>query len=647
MLATAIDEGGYVAGASFDNDANLKLWNDFHDGLASGLKEELLRRASPPQRGGSKPPSVDVAVFSRGNPERLEHTLASIAAQRLKPRRVFVAVDAPDEAAACQHAVELASRIGLACEVIPTLDYDAGYALNEAASRSRARYIAFLQSGWTLKPEALAVLAQVARQRRADVLTWFHRLVPSEAENSSEGQLVTEMIGGPAETIYLDQPKDMPLFVKAETFERLGGFTVDYRVPLHEREFVSKAIVSGLLCETVPMDLGTVTDRDLRWLEQECYDLEAGEFRILRPYLAALPLAMREVVLAGNGLQRRLPKKGKRPPQDKPKRAERRLAINAATSPDTLASHIDEGAGRNAWKLVGVSSGKKKKEAKGGLPDALIGLVDEVVGRKGSGKSASKGKAASGLFETIAFDPDIAGPLPRHLQLFTGWGGPDPAEGEHYFGRVLDVAGGAVIGWIVDRADPDRPVTVEARVNGRRVGSAAADLTLPSVHKQPDSARGHGFRIPLFDGLLTKLVSRAGPVSVDVLTTRGIVIARDLPAYRPAHSLRKSGYEGYLDPVTDATVRGWVWMPGDQARRLDVTVYLDGRFYSRLRADTYRADLADHNIGSGDYAFSLRIPERFRVNDTHQVDVFIADTGIRLRGSPLIISRRGQSLAVA
>ena len=177
--------------------------------------------------------------------------------------------------------------------------------------------------------------------------------------------------------------------------------------------------------------------------------------------------------------------------------------------------------------------------------------------------------------------------------------------------------------------------------------SVVADLELPSVYQLSDVAYDHGFRVPLFNGLLSRLWPANRPVSVDITTTGGIVLAKGLQAYRPDQSMKKSPYEGYLDTVTDATVRGWAWMPHSPAERLDLTVYLDGCFYTRLSANAFRADIAEHGIGSGDYAFSLRISERFRGGEAHQVDVLIADTGIPLKGSPMTINRRGQSQIVA
>lgn len=723
-LAEAIDKGGYVAAASFDNERNLEVWAGFNDALTRGLREVLIRRANPKAARRAPPASVDVALFSRGERQLLEHTLDSLVAQKKRPGHVLIAVDADDETTASEAAREAARARGLKVEVLAALDYDAGYGLNEAARHARADYIVFLEAGATLEPDALDTLAQVARRRGADVLTWHHRRIG--AGEAGNGQLVTEMIGGPAETLFLEHPQDLPLFVRRSAFEALKGFEADYRVPLHERELVSKAMVSGLTCETVPAMLGTVPERDPVLMEHDCYDRQAGEFRILRPYLAALPLAMREAVLATVGLQRRLQKRPKRPAASNAGRSQSPPATHTpATTPvATAPSQRINGRTRAAppgprdgadeprtvapylaklqlamRKIVpgATGPGKAKTESEGpavhdnasisrparALPDGpspaiygetaeapislkaasndtrnvLIALTGEMAAgrnwqlvsmKQGAGRvSAPHVWHADRKVEAIVDDPSQTGSLPRHLRLFSGWSGPEPRDGERYAGRVLDIVHGAVIGWIADLKALETPVTVEVRVDGRCVARVPAGLDLPSVYQMSDLASLHGFRVPLFKRIVARVLKPARPARVDVVTSDGAVLARGLQAWRPGQTLRGTGFQGYLDAVSDATVRGWVWRPQEPERRFDVSIYLDGRFYTRTRADIFRADLADHGIGKGDYAFSLRIPQRFRDSDMHQVDVLIAETGLHLQGSPLTINRQGASRLAA
>lgn len=724
-LAEAIDKGGYVAAASFDNDRNLEVWAGFHDALTRGLRELLIKRASPKPAGGTKAASVDVALFSRGEADRLERTLDSLLAQKKRAKRVLIAVDAENEAAATAMASDAARARGLDAEVLGTLDYDAGYALNEAARHSRADYIAFLEAGSTLEPDALDTLVQVARRRSADVLTWHHRRIVATGDD----QLVTEMIGGPAETLFLEDPQDLPLFVRRRAFEKLKGFEIDFRVPLHEREFASKAIVSGLVCETVPAILGTVPGRNPALMERECYDTHAGQFRILRPYLAALPLAMREVILASVGLQRRLQKRSKPKAAPSTRKAptatSRPLpaaspapappAPSAAAAGSTGKTRNDNAGDRRAVgpyltklrlamrRIVPAAPGDGKQASGNGsaarpddqpasrtglaLPpppasmsavemddeteegpvnlrpartdtqDVLIALTGEMAARRTwrlvsmrhnvKGLPDRHGWRSDPRVKAIMDDPSQTGSLPRHLRLFSGWAGPEPGAGERYAGRVLDVVQGAVVGWIADLKAPEIPVAIEVRVDGRRVARVAANLDLPSVYQISNLASGHGFHVPLFGGVVSRLIKTAQQARVDVLTYDGAVLARGLEARRPGQRLRDSGFQGYLDAVSDATVRGWVWRPDEPEKRFDVTIYLDGRFYTRARADIFRADLVDHGIGKGDYAFSLRIPQRFRDSDVHQIDVLIAETGLALQGSPLTINRQGASRAAA
>ena len=728
-------QGRIYRRASFDNKRNLKIWNGFHDRLCCGLKEELLKRASPSAKRVSGKTTIDVAVYCHDGSRNLERTLDSLAAQTHQPRQVLIAVDALDDEAACENARVAVQARGLKHRVLPTLDFDAGYALNEAARYSDADYVCFLQDGWTLKPEGLSTLAGVARHHGAEVLSWYHERRPADGADGDPSVLVAEMIGGPSETIYLDNPREIPLFVRRTSFEQLKGFTVDYRVPLHGREFISKAIVSGTSCETVPVNLGSIIERDAAWLAKECYDADSGEFRLLRPFLAAVPLAMRETVLVANGLQRRIRKGPKKKPQTTLKKPKLHPAFEGANPPESLLSLVDEitkaGTRKSAkkkelraqkenegfdeqkvefkefsftdnnstsskFKYESANSESHKniqltletdnnflddasirtdseniqefrvikrnisdlndvlKSGKFRVGDVLVGLNGEIsAGRSWQfprARSSHEAPAEMSGWPVDEFLPSVhdssklSKALHRQLQLFSGWAGPDPTDGRRYAGRVLDIVDGAVVGWIADREELESAVSVVVYVNGRRLGTHLANLQLPSVYRLSDHASKHGFHINLFDSLISRSMLFRRPARVDVKTSDGIVLAQGLQAYRPSAHVKRQPFDGHLDTATSAgTLRGWAWLSGEPARHLEVSIYFDGQFYTRVIADEFRGDLAQHGIGSGDHAFTLQIPERFRSNGNHQVNVFIADTGIPLHGSPLLINAQTQS----
>ena len=84
-------------------------------------------------------------------------------------------------------------------------------------------------------------------------------------------------------------------------------------------------------------------------------------------------------------------------------------------------------------------------------------------------------------------------------------------------------------------------------------------------------------------------------------------------------------------------VRGWALDPGDPGRSRRVAIHVDGRLCKVVGAEERRADVARWQGTEGRHGFRWRIPEGVAVKDGTRIEVFDADTGRRLRGSPLRI----------
>ncbi|TWA82790.1 acetyltransferase (GNAT) family protein [Azospirillum brasilense] len=95
--------------------------------------------------------------------------------------------------------------------------------------------------------------------------------------------------------------------------------------------------------------------------------------------------------------------------------------------------------------------------------------------------------------------------------------------------------------------------------------------------------------------------------------------------------------EGFLEEV-GPQVTGWAWLPADPARRLRLSLLLDGGSGSVLRFDTladrHRGDLQSAGKGDGRCGFAFTVPAAFAAHE-HDVDVRLPDfPGIRLSGAP-------------
>ena len=84
-------------------------------------------------------------------------------------------------------------------------------------------------------------------------------------------------------------------------------------------------------------------------------------------------------------------------------------------------------------------------------------------------------------------------------------------------------------------------------------------------------------------------------------------------------------------------VRGWVLDQGSPERTRRVAIHVDGHFREVVIADQQRADIARWKGTGGRHGFHWWIPESMPVEDGTFIDVFDADTGQSLRGSPVRI----------
>ena len=101
------------------------------------------------------------------------------------------------------------------------------------------------------------------------------------------------------------------------------------------------------------------------------------------------------------------------------------------------------------------------------------------------------------------------------------------------------------------------------------------------------------------------------------------------PSYRQARRIA-----GAVERRPGPEVRGWVLDPGrpEQVRR--VAIHLDGRLRAVVAAGTRRDDVARWKGTGGRHGFVWRLPAAAAADGT-RIDVFDADTGRPLRGSPL------------
>jgi hypothetical protein len=609
-LREAIEYGGYVPRPSFDNGENLDVWRDFHQALASGVREQLLRelRVAPAAASAG---STSVCVYHAGQSQALRSTLESLARQEAPALEILVAVDT-DDADGASAVRELAAELGISVKVAEAFDLDAGASFNLMARQACGDFLLLLWEGATLRPAALRALDTVAQASGADLLNYFYRVAEPGSEKPSH--LKALVMGSSTDAFFRKDITALPLFVRRQAFAELNGFSSDYRVLCGDYEFAAKAQLAGRRCETVLLELGDVPAWDEKWLSDRGYDIPVSHFRAIRPQLAAVPLGLRDMLLLSKGLQIRpggIGRQGK--------------------ARDADDSAVDQALGRMVRKL--------NQEPRGPRTSAINGR--HGPSRWGVGRSAGMMELIDGLGSTRERRPSAArGKRPPVSRL-----GSNLVREGSQIGQILAVFGGSIYGWALDLEDPSRHIKLMLSGDGVDEDVAAvANIDLPLALETPEGVDGHGFRIPLRPAWIDRLPGRRlwSPVlpsrmasRLTVSTAEGLVLTRDIALPGVGADLTSVGIQGFCDASDDGVVRGWARREPSMEDRLDLAIFVDQRFLTRVRADRYREDVHLHGHGDGEYGFGVALPQPYRDGTRRRVDVVVADNGLPLGHSPL------------
>ena len=160
----------------------------------------------------------------------------------------------------------------------------------------------------------------------------------------------------------------------------------------------------------------------------------------------------------------------------------------------------------------------------------------------------------------------------------------------------------------------------ELRRNGRIVAVAAA--------RAPRGVGGGVLRFP---------ARWRGPSLCDTCYSLHDAATGEAVAALAAPSFRRSRrVEGAVESRPRAEVRGWAFDPVRPERVRRVAVHVDGRLRAVLAACAFRRDMAGWKGTGGRHGFLWLPPDA--ATDGTLIDVFDADTGRPLRGSPIRIA---------
>ena len=181
-----------------------------------------------------------------------------------------------------------------------------GASRNLAASHARGEYLLFMDDGNLAKPHELTMMVSAMEHANADIITCFSDTFKNsdvpDIENVVRKRIL--FIGADLTSGMFRNPYgDSNCLVRRNAFEKLGGFTEDYRIGRDDQEFFSRAILQGMRLYLLPEALYRYRISENR-MRQSQFSLFAGMQRVGNPFLEIpdLPVEYENIIRYAQGL---------------------------------------------------------------------------------------------------------------------------------------------------------------------------------------------------------------------------------------------------------------------------------------------------------------------------------------------------------
>lgn len=202
-----------------------------------------------------------------------------------------------------------------------------------------------------------------------------------------------------------------------------------------------------------------------------------------------------------------------------------------------------------------------------------------------------------------------------------------------------------LIGWAVNRLDPNTPARLHILIDGQEIAQILADQSRSDVQtalKMPHDKVGFTFPIPskFMDGkehdISIRLPDRTAlPIADETVPSGKTLVHKFTIESRPE-------YTSCVDGIKQGALKGWILqkMPGEKEWRGDcvVSVSANGVLVAQVKADRYRGDVAAAVGCNPNCGFDIPIPQRFRGSSPRSFSVKVLPEGEELMGSPFTSS---------
>ena len=556
--------------------AALDVWRRWH-AQSAPFAAAAERFAARTRRAAAETPRVTVCLVHHERPALLRMAADSVLAQDYANLDA-VLVDDGSESPAARAALDAveADFAPRGWRVIRQENRYLGAARNAAAAAAEGEWLLFLDDDNVLFPDAVSRLVRAARFSGADC-------VPAASISfTGDGDPRTDAAAHEATIRFLGAARawnrlrnvagDACALIRRDAFEAAGGFTEVYGLGLEDLELFNRLLVAGRRIEPLP-----------------------DPVYYYRKHAAGSMIDMME-----DGYQAEACRARALEPHLEGLPADERAygAYTCATtrSLGAVRRKLADRGRRLALRWHELEAARRTLVERKRLLETARKQLDTT-------RRTVAGQAAR--IEELAADLDAA--RRGHLLALA-------RRGRCRGFDVLEAVVRPTPEWLAEARGRGAGPALELRRNGRALARAAVPAADEDTLRFPVPASRRGAAEALY--------------SVHVAATGAVLAALTAPAIWRARRVR-----GAVESRPRPEIRGWLLDPGRPRQRRRAAIELDGRLREVLVAEEPRGDIARWLGTDGQHGFRWRIPAA--AAEGARVDVFDADTGRPLRGSPV------------
>ena len=565
--------------------AALDVWRRWH-AQGAPFAAAAERFAACARAAAAETPRVTVCLVHHERPALLGMAAGSVLAQDY-PNLDAVVVDDGSRSAAARAALDAveADFAPRGWRVIRQENRYLGAARNAAAAAAEGDWLLFLDDDNVLFPDAVSRLVRAARFSRADCVPAASISFTGDGDPRADGaahDLTIRFVGAArAWNRIRNVAGDACALIRRDAFEAAGGFTDVYGLGLEDLELFNRLMVAGRRIEPLP-----------------------DPVYYYRKHAAGSMIDMMEDGYQAEACRARaLGPHLEGLPADE--RAYGAYACATTRSLGATRRKLADRGRRLALRWHELEAARRTLVERKGLLDTTRRQLDAA-------RQTVAGQAAR--IEELAADLDAA--RRGHLLALA-------RRGRRLGFDVLEAVVRPTPEWLDEARGRGAGPALELRRNGRVLARA-------NVPEAP----GDTLRLPVPP-------ARRGAAEAlysvhDAATGLGLA-ALGAPAVWRARRV-----QGAVESRPRPEIRGWLLDPARPQRRRRVAIELDGRLREVLVAGQPRGDIARWLGTDGRHGFLWRVPATGA--EGTRVDVFDADTGRPLRGSPVRVAG-GQAVA--